>query len=167
MVKRSSFLGKLFSKKRQEETRKTISTLSERSKVKQNAMGKGNGKGSSDVVRELRKERIQEQEQKQVQKPVVVTPLKKEDAQKAVVEGLKDLSGLLQSIQGRMEEQGERTGKLLQKFEDLPETAKAQIRFLEKISVQMETQYASTAKVLENLSRIHELLSGVKKILES
>ena len=171
MVKRSSFLGKLFSKKKPQEKEKSrmpsaISERGERKAVTPEAVKKGNGKGSKEDIN-LREQPRVTTEPRVASKPSIITPIKKEDAQKAVVEGLKDLSGLLRSIQGRMEEQGERTGALLQKFEDLPETAKAQIRFLEKISDQLEAQYSSTAKVLEKLSHIPELLSGVQKILES
>lgn len=84
-----------------------------------------------------------------------------------MVDGIKDLSGLLRGIRTGMDNQGERTEKLIKNFQDLPEAAKAQIQFLERISAQMESQHSHTSELLERFSQIPELLAGVQKILES
>ena len=106
-------------------------------------------------------------------KPVEVAPIveaprvrKKEDAATALVDGFKDLSGLLHGIQDRMDEQTRRTGDLNSKFHDLPEVARAQIEFMGKISEQVVSQEERTRVLAERLSGLPELLDGLHKTLE-
>ncbi len=166
MVRKSSLLGKIFTRKKTVKdpaapVRRGVTPAGSAGK----APGGGNGKGSRAQVKEVlasRGEPLSEPARK-----MEVKPVRKEDAQKAVVRGLQDLSDLLKGIQSRMEAQGEKTGKLLDTFKDLPEAAQAQIQFLEKISKQMEAQHGRTTQLLERFSQIPELLSGIQKILEA
>ncbi len=165
MVRKSSLLGKLFTRKKTPNDPVSPVRRTAPAGTGKVAAG-GNGKGPRGQVKEAvasRREAVSEPPPPKAE----VRPIKKEDAQKAVVRGLQDLSNLLQGIQERMENQGEKTGKLLETFKDLPEAAQAQIEFLKKISQQMEAQHGRTTQLLERFSQIPELLDGIQKILEA
>ncbi len=166
MVRKSSLFGKIFTRKK---TMEEPVTPVRRGAVPAGSARKtpagGNGKGAREQVKEAMASRPAPPPE--APRKMEVKPIRKEDAQKAVVRGLQDLSDLLKGIQGRMEAQGEKTGKLLDTFKDLPGAAQAQIQFLEKISRQMEAQHGRTTQLLEQFSQIPELLGGIQKILEA
>jgi len=184
MVRKASLFQKLFrkgqpaeEKKIQPVTRPAVTPLPAGARPAQpSRIGGGNGKGAparpqvrAGLEADIRPEILLQPKPEPVKSEprVEERPVRKEDAQKAVVTGLKDLSSLLTGIQGHMEDQGRRTGKLLEKFEDLPETARAQIQFLERISTQLETQHNHTSELLQKFGQIPDLLAGVQRILET
>ena len=133
MVRKSSLLGKLFTRKKT--LNEPVSPVRRTTPAGGGKTAGGNGKGPRGQVKDAVASRLESPPPPPPK--MEVRPIKKEDAQKAVVQGLQDLSDLLKGIQGRMESQGEKTGKLLETFKDLPEAAQAQIQFLKKISKQI------------------------------
>jgi len=198
MVKKSSFLDKLFGGRKatptKPDSRKTPSTR-ERTPVETgrsvpdpslrrekapelSRVDAASGLGSRPKVEAAKPEapsRIANGSSTPVTRPVEVEPIvevarsrggKKEDAAVALVDGFKDLSGLLHGIQDRMDEQTRRSGELNTKFHDLPEVARAQIDFMGKISEQVISQEERTKLLVERLSGLPELLDGLHSTLE-
>jgi hypothetical protein len=109
-------------------------------------------------------------ESRRVEEPVrpapVQVPVKKQHAINAVTNGLNDLGSLLRGIQGRMENQIERTGELVQRFEGLPAAVRAQIEFLGTISRQLEESRQNSATLVEKFGEMPDLLRGIHAVLE-
>ncbi len=91
---------------------------------------------------------------------------RKEEAMVALTEGFKDLSELLTGIRDRMEEQGRRAGDLNEKVADLPTLAKAQVDFMTAISKTLEQQNRKTGELVQRLGNLPDLLEGIHKTLE-
>lgn len=90
----------------------------------------------------------------------------REDAAQALTDGFRDLGNLLQGIHERMDNQGQQSTQLNEKFVGLPDMAKAQVDFMSKVSQQLVDQKEKTGQLLEKLSGLPTLLDGIHKTLE-
>lgn len=96
----------------------------------------------------------------------VISGKGREDAAVALKDGFRELGSLLQGIHQRMDEQGQQSSKLNEKFIGLPDMAKAQVDFMSKVSEQLIEQKEKTGELLDKLSDLPTLLDGIHKTLE-
>ena len=119
--------------------------------------------GSSRLPPEEKEETVEKEA-----KPPVVTgkPLsKREETAQKLSEGFDNLSDLLRSVNGNLEASGERSEKMAQDLEGLPEvlkqipeTNRAQIEFLGAISRQLDVQNSRNSELADSLKSLPELL---------
>lgn len=96
----------------------------------------------------------------------VTMHLGKREATNALVDGFQDLSALLRGLDRRMEQQGQRTGDLNEKFTELPAMARAQVDFMSQVSRQLSDQKQRTGELLSKLTGLPALFEGIHKTLE-
>lgn len=143
MVKKSTFLEKLFGARRERE------------------LEPDGGTGRGGAVRAPA-----DREAGNGEAQLALRKAKREEVMQALTDGFKDLAALLRGIQDRMEEQGKRTGDLGEKVADLPALAKAQVEFMTAIRDTLVQQKEKTAELLERLGNLPEALEGIHRALE-